>query len=404
MAPPRTNRRRISCATATLALAVVAGMALTTETQARRASPLDELRSSLNELFSPPRRARRAKLRQTRSVDSPRQRGSETRGESASPARSVRPERPDEKPRVAPRARETHPQADRAGPQQASIPAPRPRPPEAPPRRQTARLAPPKASPAAEPPGRPARGERRAVPAGPPPQSPKGDEPKPIETPDAQTPAEPSACQLRLTPDVAVVRALPPITGPGECAAEDVVLLEKVMDKDGRAIAIAPPATLRCPMAESVVHWIRDDVAATARDLGAALKSVTVDTSFECRSRNRIAGAKLSEHGRANAIDLRGFTLANGKLFTFTDVAADKGARERLRQSACARFTTVLGPGSDGYHESHVHLDGIERRGGYRMCQWDVRDTTVIAMPLPPERPASAPPRTANAAKSGDRR
>jgi hypothetical protein len=397
MAPPRTNRRRISCATVTLALAVLAGMALTMETQARRASPLDEVRSSLNELFSPPRRARRAKPRPARSVDPPRQRGSETRGEGPSPARSVRPERPDEKPR----ARERQPQADRAGPLRVSIPAPRPRPPEAPPRRQTARLTPPQASPPAEPSGRPAPGERRAVPASPPP-SPKGEEPKSTETREA--PAEPSACQLRLTPDVAIIRALPPITGPGECAAEDVVLLEKVMDKEGRAVAIAPPATLHCPMAESVVHWIRDDVSTIARDLGAALKSVTVDTSFECRSRNRIAGAKLSEHGRANAIDLRGFTLANGKLFTFTDVAADKGARERLRQSACARFTTVLGPGSDGYHESHVHLDGIVRRGGYRMCQWDVRDTTVIAMPLPPERPASAPPRTAKAVKSGDRR
>jgi hypothetical protein len=412
MAPPRTNRRRISCAAAALALAVAAGMALTTETQARRASPLDELRSSLNELFSPPRRARRAKPRQAQSIDSTRQRGSETRDESPSPARSIRPERPDEKPRAAPRTGDSQPQADRTSARQAPIPPPRPRPPEAPARQQTARLPPPKASP--EVPARPAPGERRAVPAGPPPQSPKGAEPKSGEPPDSQSPAaqtpetqepaEPSACQLRLGPEVALIRALPPITGPGECAAEDVVLLEKVMDKEGRAVAIAPPATLRCPMAESVVQWIRDDVAPTARGLGAALKSVTVDTSFECRSRNRVAGAKLSEHGRANAIDLRGFTLANGKSFTFTDVAADKSARERLRQSACARFTTVLGPGSDGYHESHIHLDGIERRGGYRMCQWDVRDETAIAMPLPPERPASAPPRAAQAAKSGDRR
>ena len=46
----------------------------------------------------------------------------------------------------------------------------------------------------------------------------------------------------------------------------------------------------------------------------------------------------------------------------------------RLRDSACHRFTTVLGPGSDGYHEAHIHLDLIERRQGYRMCQWDVRE------------------------------
>jgi hypothetical protein len=55
----------------------------------------------------------------------------------------------------------------------------------------------------------------------------------------------------------------------------------------------------------------------------------------------------------------------------------------------------VLGPGSDGYHENHVHLDLLERRSGYRICQWDVRDPNVItAVPLPPERPGSAPSRS----------
>lgn len=214
----------------------------------------------------------------------------------------------------------------------------------------------------------------------------------------------PSACQLRLTRDLAAVEALPPISG-GQCAVEDVVRLDAVVVRDGRRVAITPPATLRCPMAESVIHWVRDDVTLVASDLGAALKSVTVDSSFECRSRNRVAGAKLSEHGHANAIDLRGFTLVNGAVVTLTDPAVDKGARERLRQAACARFTTVLGPGSDGYHESHIHLDLAERRHGYRMCQWDVRDPNLAAgVPLPPERPAAAPPRAASAAASGARK
>jgi hypothetical protein len=203
----------------------------------------------------------------------------------------------------------------------------------------------------------------------------------------------PSACQLRLTPDIAAVQALPPISS-GQCVADDVVRVDAVVARDGRRVAITPPATLRCPMAESVISWIRDDVAAVAVGLGAPLKSVAVDTSYECRSRNRVAGAKLSQHGHANAIDLRGFTLANGVVIGLTDTGVKKEARERLRQTACARFTTVLGPGSDGYHEAHVHLDLAERRSGYRLCQWEVRDPTVLAaVPLPPERPPSAPPR-----------
>jgi hypothetical protein len=200
-------------------------------------------------------------------------------------------------------------------------------------------------------------------------------------------------CQMRLTPDVAAVQGLPPISS-GECAAEDVVRLDAVIARDGRRIMISPPATLRCPMAESIVHWVRDEVTSVAAKFGASMKSLMVDTSFECRSRNHVAGAKLSEHSRANAVDVRGFTLADGTDVVLTDAAVNKQARIHLRETACARFTTVLGPGSDGYHENHVHLDLLERRSGYRICQWDVRDPKVItAVPLPPERPGSAPSR-----------
>jgi hypothetical protein len=183
----------------------------------------------------------------------------------------------------------------------------------------------------------------------------------------------PSACRQRLGAELAVVVALPDITGPGACGAVDVVRLEAVMSRDGRRMALAPPAVARCAMAEALVHWIRDEVEPAVRDGGAGLAGVTADASFECRGRNRVIGAKLSQHGLANALDIRALTLADGKVFGLTDAAAPKDLRVRLQQSACARFPTVLGPGSDGYHETHVHLDLTERRNGYRICQWDVR-------------------------------
>jgi hypothetical protein len=209
-----------------------------------------------------------------------------------------------------------------------------------------------------------------------------------------------SPCQVRLTPDLAAVEALSPISS-GQCAAEDVVRVDAVVVRDGRRIAITPPATLRCPMAESVIHWVRDELTSIAAEFGAPLRSLMVDTSYECRSRNHVVSAKLSEHGRANAVDLRGFTLADGAVVELTDRAVKKEARERLRETACKRFTTVLGPGSDSYHENHVHLDLVERRSGYRICQWDVRDPNVIgAVPLPPYRPASAPARSTTGIRS----
>jgi hypothetical protein len=190
--------------------------------------------------------------------------------------------------------------------------------------------------------------------------------------PASAAPPAPSACQLRLA-KVAAFKPLPVLIGPGECGAADAVLLESVVLPDEGKVAVSPPATLRCTMAEQVALWLREDVAAAALKLGAALRGLDDFDSYECRGRNRVWGAKLSEHGRANALDVRGFRLANGAAVELTDVKVAKDWREELRTSACARFSTVLGPGSDGNHEEHIHLDLAERRGGYKMCEWDVR-------------------------------
>ena len=67
----------------------------------------------------------------------------------------------------------------------------------------------------------------------------------------------------------------------------------------------------------------------------------------------------------------------------------------------------MLGPGSDGYHEDHIHLDLMERHNNYKICQWNVWDPLPqIAPLLPAERPEEAPPREvaakSDAAKSDD--
>ncbi len=216
-------------------------------------------------------------------------------------------------------------------------------------------------------------------------------------------PPAPSVCQLRLG-KIAVFKPIPVLAGPGECGAADAVLLERVILPDQAKVAIAPPATLRCAMAEEVTLWLREDVAPAALKLGAPLRGLDNFDSYECRSRNRVHGATLSEHGRANALDVRALRLANGEVIGLTEVNVAKDWREALRASTCARFSTVLGPGSDGSHEQHIHVDLAERRGGYKMCQWDVREPVketapqdeqnaaklTEPVPLPRPRPAAS--------------
>ena len=206
--------------------------------------------------------------------------------------------------------------------------------------------------------------------------------PRPVEIPgdpstvNAETAVSP--CRSRLA-EIAVFKPLPSITGPGDCTATDVVALDAVLLADRHRIALSPVATLRCPMAEAVTHWIRDDVAPTIAALGKSLRSVETLDSFDCRRRNGVTDAKISEHGRANALDVSAFKLANGGAIGLTDASVAKSLREKLRQSACSRFSTVLGNGADAYHDSHVHLDLLERSNHYRICQWDVLDVAETA-------------------------
>jgi len=266
---------------------------------------------------------------------------------------------------------------ERATARRAAVPLPKPRPSEAP---STESDKPDKEQQASPPNGKP---DQQAAPA-------------PQPTP------QPSACRLALTDAIAIAPSIPDIKGVGGCGGEDLVRLEAIVLPDKRRVSVKPAAILRCPMASALVEWIRSDIAPLAERLGSTVSDLDNFDSFECRGRNRIVGAKLSEHGRANALDVRAFKFADGSLISLTDRTVPRGLRENVLHSACTRFSTVLGPGSDWYHEDHIHLDLMERRGNYRICQWDVWDPLPQKAPLlPAERPDEAPPREV-AAKPDD--
>lgn len=198
----------------------------------------------------------------------------------------------------------------------------------------------------------------------------------------AGIPPPPSACFLSLR-ERAVVRQLVDIDEAGRCAVIDVVRLEAVILPDGRQVAFKPAGTFQCEMAAALTDWIRDEIAPiTAAHLGSPLRTVEGFDSFSCRGRNRIPGAKLSEHGKANAFDLRSLKLADGTVAQPTDAEIPKDFRDGLRIGACGRFRTVLGPDADSYHENHIHLDLAARRGDYKLCQWEVLQPTLADAPF----------------------
>jgi hypothetical protein len=92
----------------------------------------------------------------------------------------------------------------------------------------------------------------------------------------------------------------------------------------------------------------------------------------------------LSEHAIGNALDVSGLKLADGKIISVQQPNGAEALLGKVRATACGRFSTVLGPGADASHKTHVHLDLQERRHGYKMCQWEVAPSPpTVNQPAP---------------------
>jgi hypothetical protein len=139
------------------------------------------------------------------------------------------------------------------------------------------------------------------------------------------------------------------------CGVEDPVQITAVGD-----IALSTPATMDCTTANALARWV-DEGLRPAFD-GTQIAGLQVAGHYICRTRNNVRGARISEHGRGKAIDISGIILGDGTVLT---VAGNWNRQMRAAyQAGCGIFGTTLGPGSDGYHEDHMHFDTASHRNG----------------------------------------
>lgn len=127
--------------------------------------------------------------------------------------------------------------------------------------------------------------------------------------------------------------------------------------------AYSGPVASTCAAAAALVMWERDVVAPAARRrYGQDVARIELAApAYQCR---RIAGRRdrrLSEHAYANAMDIQGFTLEDGRTVSVT--AGWRGTeRDRLflrdvRDGACDYFQAVLSPDYNRAHRDHLHFD-----------------------------------------------
>jgi hypothetical protein len=133
------------------------------------------------------------------------------------------------------------------------------------------------------------------------------------------------------------------------------------------------PSTFSCSVASRTSYWLAKVVQPAAEEsFGERVVKIDVPSAFACRPRNNVRGAKLSEHGMGNAIDVAAFTLESGrKVEVEQGWFGDRDAKSFLRtvrSEACGPFHTVLGPGSDAHHKDHIHMDLQTHRSGGTYC------------------------------------
>ena len=190
----------------------------------------------------------------------------------------------------------------------------------------------------------------------------------PAPAPPPAPPEPDTTCPGLLSGGTVVATAVPPIADGDGCGIAAPVRVEAVVLRDGRRVPLVPAATMRCDLAASLADWLRDDVVPATTGAGQ-LVEVTDGAAYVCRKRNHLSGERLSEHARGNAIDILGFRFAQRTIGIADGAAGAFWAS--LKPSACLRFATVLGPGSDAFHATDLHLDLERRRSGTHLCQWN---------------------------------
>jgi hypothetical protein len=128
------------------------------------------------------------------------------------------------------------------------------------------------------------------------------------------------------------------------------------------------PEVMRCAIAARLYLWERHDLQVLSRKyFGQTVAEILHFGSYSCRTiRGR---ASMSEHATANAFDISGFKLADGRTISlrrdWTKGNNDSQFLRAARDSLCNWFSATLSPDYNTDHADHFHVD----MGWWQTCR-----------------------------------
>jgi hypothetical protein len=153
------------------------------------------------------------------------------------------------------------------------------------------------------------------------------------------------------------------VTGPG-CGFSNAVQVSAT------SAQLAPALALSCRTAVSLALWERHVLQPAAEiHFSSEVTRLEHFGSYACRNVYSREGARRSQHATADAIDIAGFVMADGRrVRLLSDWEGDGPGAAFLREvhaGACRYFDGALGPNYNAAHRDHFHFD----RGAARICR-----------------------------------
>ena len=129
-------------------------------------------------------------------------------------------------------------------------------------------------------------------------------------------------------------------------------------------------AQMQCPLAIGSYMWTRELNELSEKHFSTGLSKILHVGTYSCRRQNGNNSGEWSEHAFANAWDITGFQLEDGRVIS---VQKDWSGHDKTRQKflkdardkACKIFRVTLSPDFNAAHHDHFHLD----MGPSRSCR-----------------------------------